>query len=74
MKAFAPSFQRTPIAVAMAFLLPLHASAYTAAVNSGAVVYDESVGTGLQSIGTNGTAHSISRQVPRSRSTCGTVS
>ena len=57
MKAFAPSFQRTPIAVAMAFLLPLHASAYTAAVNSGAVVYDESVGTGLQSIGTNGTAY-----------------
>ncbi|ANH97589.1 hypothetical protein A8L59_09285 [Pseudomonas koreensis] len=57
MKAFAPSFQRTPIAVAMAFLLPLHASAYTAAVNSGAVVYDESVGTGLQSIGANGTAY-----------------
>ncbi|QAX84380.1 autotransporter outer membrane beta-barrel domain-containing protein [Pseudomonas sp. DTU12.3] len=57
MKSRFPMFQRTPVAVAVALLMPLHASAYTASVNSGAVVYDESVTTGIQSIGTNGTAH-----------------
>lgn len=59
MKTRSPLFQRNPVAVAVAiaFLLPLHASAYTSSVNGGAVIYDESVTTGVQSIGTNGTAH-----------------
>lgn len=57
MKAFVPSFPLTPIAVAVAFLMPLHASAYTASVNGGTVVNDESVTSGIQVIGTNGTAN-----------------
>ena len=58
MKTLVPAFfHRTPIAVAVAFLMPLDASAYTASVNNGAVVYDESVTSGTQSIGTRGTAY-----------------
>ncbi|MGZ9667427.1 autotransporter outer membrane beta-barrel domain-containing protein [Pseudomonas sp. GNP014] len=57
MKNRFPLFQRTPVAIAVALLLPMYANAYTASVDSGAVVYDESVTSGVQSIGTQGTAH-----------------
>jgi len=47
----------SPLTVALALLMPVQAFAYTANVNGGAVVHDEIVDTGTQSIGTNGTAH-----------------
>lgn len=57
MKKNLPSFHRSPLAVAIALLLPLQANAYTAVVKDGAVTYDEQVSSGSQSIAGNGTTH-----------------
>lgn len=52
-----PSFNRSPLAMAIALLLPLQASAYTTVVKDGAVTYDERVSSGTQTIGSTGTTH-----------------
>ncbi|EJM26467.1 autotransporter outer membrane beta-barrel domain-containing protein [Pseudomonas sp. GM25] len=57
MKKNLPSFNRSPVAVAIALLLPLQANAYTAVVKDGAVTYDEQVSSGTQTIGSNGATH-----------------
>jgi outer membrane autotransporter protein len=52
-----PALTLSPLALAVVMLMPMHAQAFTATVNNGAVVDGETVIGGQQSVGDNGTAN-----------------
>lgn len=52
-----PALTLSPLALAIVMLMPVHAQAFTATVNNGAVVDGETVTGGQQNVGDNGTAN-----------------